>query len=31
LHAKIEQLRRDAHQKDRLRKGAVTAVSAVGR
>jgi hypothetical protein len=31
LHAKIEQLRRDAHQKDRPRKGAVPAVSAVGR
>jgi hypothetical protein len=31
LHAKIEQLRREAHQKDRARKGSVAAVSASGR
>ncbi|KAI4617182.1 uncharacterized protein J4E87_008422 [Alternaria ethzedia] len=31
LHAKIEQLRREAHQKERVRKGAVMAAPAAGR
>jgi len=31
LHAKIEQLRREAHQKERVKKGAVMAVPAAGR
>ncbi|KAI4908372.1 hypothetical protein J4E90_008997 [Alternaria incomplexa] len=31
LHAKIEQLRREAHQKDRVRKGAVMVAPAAGR
>ena len=31
LHAKIERLRREAHQKERVRKGAVMAVPAAGR
>jgi len=31
LHAKIEQLRREAHQKERVRKGAVMAAPPVGK